>query len=147
MPHRCWALMLLEQRFFPRMIRVILSPECFSWSRTQEFSPPSDSRWRSQRAAWKTLCFHPVWGLRTEHRSSLDKAVGVRSASSWLYLLAGFYEFINRHHSVSVPIHLLKNDRNDTTQWCKESGRGFWVAADLIPGRISPHVQRENHPE
>lgn len=79
--------------------------------------PSTETRWHSQRVAWKPLYFHPV-----ENRCGRKCIVCAQScmnlwhnSSVWwrVYLLAGFYEFINSHHSISVPIHFLKNVRHE----------------------------------
>lgn len=57
--------------------------------------------------------------------SSVDKARGERPALPQFYLLAGFYELVNRHHSVSVPIHLLKKKKNDLTQRSQPEASGL----------------------
>lgn len=92
-----------------------------SGSTTQHYWSTSlytETRWRSQRAAWKPLYFHPVQKKKADakesvsfvHKSCVNSG---RSQCGKIYLLAGFYEFIYSHHSVSVPIHFLKNVRHE----------------------------------
>lgn len=69
-------------------------------------SAPMVIRWRSRRAAWRPLYFHPVGKERARERVKWTRKL-VSVCQAVCYLLAGFYKLVNSHNSVSVTIHLL----------------------------------------
>lgn len=123
-------------------------------------SAPAAIRWRSQRAAWRPLYFHPV----RERTQTWDGSSGqgnwsASAGRAVFHLLAGFYKLVDSHHSVSVTIHFLgelkKKSRNTETCSILKRGNVFKFSVQFIktdggdeaavrdaPGRISRHAHR-----
>lgn len=136
--------------FLPRMIEVILSPGTLQLKQKAALQPPSvlsvHSRWRSQRAAWKTLCFRPAGRMN-------QTAGQVRSGCSPAYQRRPrphftFWQVSMNSSIVTIP-SLFRSIFWKTQRLLsfKESGRGSFVAVGVIPGRISPRVQMGNRLE
>lgn len=68
-------------------------------------------------------------GEQMKETCIISSLLHVKSVSYWFYLLAGFYEFINCHHSISVPIHFLKKVKK-MLKHTKNSGGRLLDAVD-----------------
>lgn len=112
----CHSLLLHDPNCpFLRMIKVISSPEPSSWrhNTASRLSVPLQALDDVLKELHGRHYIFILFRIEEQMKETcvISSLLHVKSVWYWIYLLAGFYEFINRHHSISVPIHFLKKLR------------------------------------